>query len=215
MVPTGSVSEGITKYASLTVFLPNLKGFPSPRGPYGSTVQLRTPVKPDEIGAGWTGNLRNRGNPRKSPQEKRRLTEREPHQAPCRVMDRPWTGCGPAAPCQQPPPPPHPPPPPPQDEDPPPQDDPPLSPPATQPPPEPEDEPPPAAAARRRRRDFGGLCVTCTNRTTSPTNRTPATMKKNAAIEPTPFVSGTPPESPEASPPHPCVTGSPVRLLPV
>ncbi len=36
--------EGITNYAASTAFLPNLAGFPSPRGPHGSTVHRKLTV---------------------------------------------------------------------------------------------------------------------------------------------------------------------------
>ena len=48
------ICEGIMKCAALTAFLPNLMGFPSPRGPLGSNVQLqackRAPGRPEPTG---------------------------------------------------------------------------------------------------------------------------------------------------------------------
>lgn len=54
MVPTGSTSEGITKCATHTAFLPNLTGFPSPRGLHGSTVQQKPGEKVNRT-TGTTG----------------------------------------------------------------------------------------------------------------------------------------------------------------
>lgn len=39
------ICEGIMKCAALKAFLPNLMGFPSPRGPFGSNVQLQARKK--------------------------------------------------------------------------------------------------------------------------------------------------------------------------
>lgn len=121
MVPTGSNSEGIMKCATHTAFLPNLTGFPSPRGLHGSTVQQKPGEKVNRT-TRWTNKKEPGGS------------------SPAGHLHR----GGPAAPCQLPPPHP-PPPPPPQEEELLPQDEPPPSLPAHQPP-----LPLPPAVLRRR-----------------------------------------------------------------
>lgn len=215
--------------ASVTAFLPNFVGFPSPRGLHSSTVQpgsaplahtraftppapstpLNAPQRPSTLLDTRPALLTRRSPPAANPGTRRSARrEKNPDgRSWCRTARTRFPARSSAAPCQLPPPHPPPPPPPPQD-DPPPQDEPPPheEPPVEQPapPPEPEPEPPAHQLCLDRRERLAPLRLApdTTARTATAMN---ATRMMPPIMAPPSF------RSPEAAPRGLCF--SPVPLV--